>query len=373
MTWLIVRQQLLNPFLVGVAGVQKHLTFLTPRLKWMETNVAAVVLYSGEGVCFLSRQEVQKKKKSMWSLLFRVHTHTHTNSHSHSGWQRNWVKCSLPWGGHCVFHRTSIHTQRTTGKTCGHVWEEACGNRRRGRETSWLDRSIRWKIVSIWSISPLYLPSFFSSILSLILSSLPLLEFSSPFPPQNSLPSSCSCFAQLIWRLTIFPWPVLFSITLRRIFFFLFVCFSIIVPFCYCGALLSAEVDGSLCSSVTVGCHCFCSVTFTYYVSFFPVYNFLLSPSLYCLFMLKCSRFSFLHTPPLIHISLYHSHWLLHSFPNSRFCQTSLTFTCLSLTFSKSRSPLSFCQQTFTFTLNIWHSLALKHLSFFFVQYWFKF
>lgn len=235
MTWLIVRQQLLNPFLVGVAGVQKHLTFLTPRLKWMETNVAAVVLYSGEGVCFLSRQEVQKKKKkSMWSLLFRVHTHTHTNSHSHSGWQRNWVKCSLPWGGHCVFHRTSIHTQRTTGKTCGHVWEEACGNRQRGRETSWLDRSIRWKIVSIWSISPLYLPSFFSSVLSLILSSLPLLEFSSPFRPQNSLPSSCSCFAQLIWRLTIFPWPVLFSITLCRIFFFLFVCFSIIVPFCYC-------------------------------------------------------------------------------------------------------------------------------------------
>lgn len=373
MTWLIVRQQLLNPFLVGVAGVQKHLTFLTPRLKWMETNVAAVVLYSGEGVCFLSRQEVQKKKKKACEAFCSGYTHTHTQIHTHTVGDKE-IEWSALYPEEAIvssIEHQSIHSG-PQGRRVG-MWEEACGNRQRGRETSWLDRSIRWKIVSIWSISPLYLPSFFSSILSLILSSLPLLEFSSPFPPQNSLPSSCSCFAQLIWRLTIFPWPVLFSITLCRIFFFLFVCFSIIVPFCYCGALLSAEVDGSLCSSVTVGCHCFRSVTFTYYVSFFPVYNFLLSPSLYCLFMPKCSRFSFLHTPPLIHISLYHSHWLLHSFPNSRFCQTSLTFTCLSLTFSKSRSPLSFCQQTFTFTLNIWHSLALKHLSFFFVQYWFKF
>lgn len=234
MTWLIVRQQLLNPFLVGVAGVQKHLTFLTPRLKWMETNVAAVVLYSGEGVCFLSRQEVQKKKKKACEAFCSGYTHTHTQIHTHTVGDKE-IEWSALYPEEAIvssIEHQSIHSG-PQGRRVG-MWEEACGNRQRGRETSWLDRSIRWKIVSIWSISPLYLPSFFSSILSLILSSLPLLEFSSPFPPQNSLPSSCSCFAQLIWRLTIFPWPVLFSITLCRIFFFLFVCFSIIVPFCYC-------------------------------------------------------------------------------------------------------------------------------------------
>lgn len=67
-----------------------------------------------------------------------------SHSHAHNGWQRkNWEKRCLPLGGHCAFCGTSIHTLQTTGKMCGHVWEEVCGER--GSETSWLTRSIKRK------------------------------------------------------------------------------------------------------------------------------------------------------------------------------------------------------------------------------------
>ena len=180
----------------------------------------------------LQARRCKKKKKRAHEAFCSgyTHTHTHTHSHGHSGWQRNWVKCSLPWGGHCVFHRTSIQTQQTTGKTCGHVWEEACGNRRRGRETSWLDRSIRWKIVSVWSNSPPCLPSFFSSIIPLILSSIPSLNSALLSPQKNTL---CPLLAPILHtRFGIsqsFPDPFC-SPSPSTTFFF----FSIIVPFCYC-------------------------------------------------------------------------------------------------------------------------------------------
>lgn len=142
MTWLIVRQQLLNPFLVGVAGVQKHLTFLTPRLKWMETNVAAVVLYSGEGVCFLSRQEVQKKKKACEAFC-SGYTHTHTQIHTHTVGDKE-IEWSALYPEEAIvssIEHQSIHSG-PQGRRVGMCERRRVGiDREAGRQADWTDPS----------------------------------------------------------------------------------------------------------------------------------------------------------------------------------------------------------------------------------------